>query len=74
MFNFCKKLLFFMNFFTPVFVHEEVEIIVAHAEKVAQGQCRIIVEANEGKCLGPHPLEGAPPTPHDPAQPRVQEG
>jgi hypothetical protein len=23
-------------------------------------QCRIIVEANESKCLGPHPLEGAP--------------
>ncbi len=32
-----RKIAIFHEFFTPIFVHEEVEIIVTHAEIVAQG-------------------------------------
>ena len=32
-----RKIAIFHQFFTPIFVHEEVEIIITHAEIVAHG-------------------------------------
>jgi hypothetical protein len=36
-----RKIAVFHEFFTPIFVHDDVEIIVAHAEIVAQGPGRL---------------------------------
>jgi hypothetical protein len=35
------KIAIFYEFFTPIFVHEEVDIIVTHAEIVAHGPGRL---------------------------------
>jgi hypothetical protein len=36
-----RKIVIFHEFFTPIFVHEEVKIIVTHAEIVAHGPGRL---------------------------------
>jgi hypothetical protein len=37
-----RKSAIFHEFFTPIFVHEKVDIIVTHAEIVAHGPGRLI--------------------------------